>query len=522
MKKLNALILSASLLITSVAAHAATGRSRADRDDISGRRARTEIKTSGKDRQSNPYVSKSPVKAPPQGSWVSIGQGTYLEDLLTYYYEIPLNLRWQVEIEECSENPGWYRFIPYGEGSPIAEHYGYPDNTYMYINATDPEKVYAEDFWPYEEEISNLVPETGWPENYMRYGFLADGIITFMPGSFGIGVGSGWQQTTNYTGMMLALPGASLPDETLTATSPYCADNNEFEIKVEVGGDIKELYMHTVDGEWPIEYYDPYQIVDEGVKVEPKSGTFTYKPESSGIYTVLFAGLDDNGDMLNATYTCVIAVFDEPENWEPIGRGKMSESIFSSVYNEIDIEELEFDVEESISTPGIYRLVNPYAGHSVLWTTNLGHNHNHYMIINASDPDRVYVEPYAVGIEYLCGESAIWSRAGSCLMEGVDPEDIEYSGYYGKLEDGVITFPDYTMMLSEKEFYDGEFLCCGIDFRIELPKRDGIDNINADTPDDGRTAIYNLHGVMVNGQNLPAGIYLEHHASGKVTKKVIK
>ena len=67
----------------------------------------------------------------PEGTWKSIGKGTYCEDLLTYYTDVPLNLRWDVEIEQNEDAPGWYRFAPYVEGSPIAEYYGKADNSFL-------------------------------------------------------------------------------------------------------------------------------------------------------------------------------------------------------------------------------------------------------------------------------------------------------------------------------------------------------------------------------------------------------
>ena len=122
-----------------------------------------------------------------------------------------------------------------------------PTIHYLY-NATDPDQVYMEDFLPYQEEISNVVPATGWPDlpEYQRYDKLVDGVISFELGLFGIGIGEGWKTTSLFNGFHLTLPGVSLPDNTLIASTPYCTDDNKFEISVEVGGDIKELYMQVI------------------------------------------------------------------------------------------------------------------------------------------------------------------------------------------------------------------------------------------------------------------------------------
>lgn len=510
------------LVSASLSSGATVGKTRIVRDGDSPRYLTVESEPLQGKPASESCGPRTKFKSPPAGAWESIGEGTYLEDLLTYYQDVPLNLKWKVDIEESKETSGWYRFIPYYAGSPIAEYYGSPDNTYIYINATDPDKVYVEDFLPYQEEISNVVPATGWPDlpEYQRYGKLVDGIISFELGSFGIGIGEGWKTTSLFNGFQLALPGASLPDNTLIASAPYCTDDNKFEISVEVGGDIKELYMQVIEGEWPIEYYDPYDIIDFGEKIEAKSGIFTFEPQSPGIYTAQFAGVNVDGELINATHTCMIGVFEDSDKWHSIGKGKMTESVFSSVYNELNPEIMEFEIEESNDIPGLYRLVDPYAGHSVLGKSASLHSHKHYMVINASDPERVYIEPFAVGVEYQCGEAAIWSRAGSCLMEGVTPAEIEESGYYGKREGNIITFEDYTVMLSEKDFYDGEFLCCGTGFSIELPETDGVISIEQEPA--GESAYYNMQGMKVNRQTITPGVYIVRQASGKVSKVTVR
>lgn len=460
------------------------------------------------------------VRKAPAGNWEPIGQGTYSEDLLTYYWDVPVGLRWAVDIEESAEQPGWYRFIPYGPGSPIAEYYGSPDGNYLYINATDPDKVYVEDFWPYQEEISNLVPDTGWPaDSYQYYGTLSEGIISFKPGSFAIGVGTGWQQTSMHDGFMLALPGYKLTDYSLSVKAPYCADDNNFEIHIRKGESLVTLYMLIVAGEEPVWYVDPYRIVDEGEVLEAGTDVVAYSPTQAGIYTALVAGLDDSGELCNAAHACFIAIDEEPGAWRLIGTGKLNESAYASVYDEIDPVEVDVEVEENINTPGYYRVVNPYAAHPYLGDYVLECAHNHYLYVNATDPARVYIEPSAIGVDYQCGEAALWSRAGSCIQEGVDPDEIEAADYYGKLEDGCITFPCYALLLSEKTFSDGEFLGCADDFRLELPDGSGIGSVSVGQI--SAPVYYNLQGVRVDMDRAAPGVYIRS-LDGRTSKVFVR
>ncbi len=89
------------------------------------------------------------------GEWKSIGTGVYHEDLATYFnlYApfIDEGLKWNVEIEENTGTPGYYRFQPYCKYTPMADVMGYPDDTYMYIHAEDPQKVWMEDVSFFED-----------------------------------------------------------------------------------------------------------------------------------------------------------------------------------------------------------------------------------------------------------------------------------------------------------------------------------------------------------------------------------
>lgn len=434
----------------------------------------------------------------PEGTWKSIGKGTYCEDLLTYYTDVPLNLRWDVEIEQNEDAPGWYRFAPYVEGSPIAEYYGKADNSFLYVNATDPYKVYTLDFLPYNEEISCLVPEVGWPaDQYFRYGIFQDGIVSFELQSFAIGVGQGWQATTLYQGFKLAMPGVTIPDYTAKINAAACADDNSFKVNLTLGDSFDKVYFLAKAGEYPTYYIDPYEIIDFGEEIDPTQ-PLVFNADAPGLYTLLVCGADAEGNVLNYASCFVVAAYIDSD-WKYIGKGQLDESAFTSMYDEIAAETVEVDVEESTVTPGLYRVVNPYASHSFLknYTADAakGHNHNHYLYVNASNPEQVYIEASPTGVEYLMGPTIVWSRAGSCIADGVPTEDIVTAGYFGSLVENVITMPYYTLLVSEQDLYEGEFFATGEDFKLVLPESDGVADVIVVA--DGVESVYNLQGQRV-------------------------
>lgn len=458
----------------------------------------------------------APAKAAPAGEWKAIGTGEYAEDLLTFYTDIPAGLQWEVEVEQNVENPGWYRFVPYHEKSPIAALYG-ADDEYLYINATDDMKVYAEDFYPYNEEISNLTSTTGWPENYAFYGMLVDGIISFEPYSFAIGYGDGWQQTSVNGGLKLALPGYHLPDYSIGVEAPYCVDGTvEFTIKR--GKDIATLKFMVMEGEQPVSYIDPYMVVDDGEEVAADQTSVTYTATAPGIYTALVAGLDVDGNLVDCRHSCFIVAHPAAEAWKSIGTGVFHEDVYSSFYDEIDAVDLTVEIEENVEEPGYFRLVDPFKSHPVLAQYCLDHGHKHYIYINATNAEQVMVEPSPLGLSYICGEAAMWSRANSALSEGATVDEVVTAGYFGTLADGVITLPAGTAMISEKDFYEGEFLCATGQFKVTLPEGwQGIADVVI--PETEGAVYFNLQGIEVDAASLVPGIYIERTAT--TARKVV-
>lgn len=117
--------------------------------------------------------------AAPDGEWQKIGTGRYYEDLFTFFSNDYRGLNWEVEVEQSATDAAWYRLAPYAVESAVTKAYGGTDNTYLYINTTDPTKVYVEDFTMFGHyEFTQVVPECGWKLGD-RYATLTNGIISW-------------------------------------------------------------------------------------------------------------------------------------------------------------------------------------------------------------------------------------------------------------------------------------------------------------------------------------------------------
>lgn len=131
--------------------------------------------------------------------------------------------------------------------------------------------------------------------------------------------------------------------------------------------------------------------------------------------------------------------------WKSIGMCKYTDDYVPSVFNVASVT-YPVEVEESMTQPGLYRLVNPYgADYPYNDPGDYDPDNNYYLTINAVDPTKVYIEESPMGFDYGYGEFTFFSIAGLRIAQG-NPAAAE--GYYGKVTNGVITFPKGSLLIA--------------------------------------------------------------------------
>lgn len=146
----------------------------------------------------------------------------------------------------------------------------------------------------------------------------------------------------------------------------------------------------------------------------------------------------------NGTYSFSVM---RPSPFKPLGKGIYTDGIMMGLYN---IEQLTYyvEVEESLTTPGIYRVKNPYAYGVFEYTeeADMVSNDPYYMVVHAEDPDKVYVEEFSTNMIWdpSLGVMSFCSYAYMLLINGNDPDLIAKNGYFGTAKNGVITIPGGT------------------------------------------------------------------------------
>lgn len=159
--------------------------------------------------------------------------------------------------------------------------------------------------------------------------------------------------------------------------------------------------------------------------------------------------------------------------WKPLGKGLFRDDMVTALYL-VDNYEFEVDMEESLSTPGLYRLVTPYKNYP---TNPATLTTDTYMEVDATDPDHVFFRRYDTGMNWGNGNIIINSIAGDYYVSGRFDEAKE-EGLCGVLKDGIITFPERTLLVKD-ETVAGEnnykIANANNKFRLKLPGTPDLD-----------------------------------------------
>ncbi len=474
----------------------------------------------------NAYAQSDDRTTIPDGEWTVLGEGTYYEDVFTMMHW-QRNNHWPVTVEESVEQPGWYRFVAYGDGCPesISKYLpGTPDNeSYMYINATDPERAFipVSTFGGSLNVCSYVVENQFDSEKYLNF---TDGTFTGPEGCIAyqaVGAGERWSLGNFFENFRLVLPESTSRDYRFKiSATKSCSEDNTFTYTIEtIGVDVKSYKACIVPGYFngtaeEIEYADIH-----GTAIH--EGDNTCKGDSRGRYSLIVISYGDNNDIGAVNSTYFYYMDDEADQWLPLGEATYYEDVLGSIYPDMTTEKLTVDIEVHKDRPGYFRIVEPYKNHPYFlnYTTMYRphDNHKHYLYINAEDPEAVYLEDMPAGVNLGYGDASIFSAAYKYLCDGLTKEEIADLDLFGTHEGREITFPDNSLILVERQYKNGLFVQAEAPmFRITLPKSAGIDEIATDA-DGGQAIYYNLQGVRVD--NPSGGMFIRRQ--GRTTEKVI-
>lgn len=190
------------------------------------------------------------------------------------------------------------------------------------------------------------------------------------------------------------------------------------------------------------------------------------------------------------------------ETWTSLGTGTYVEDILTTFFS-VDNVSYSVEIQENSEMPGVYRLVNPYgAAYPYNESGDYDANENSYMVINASNPKRVYIETGETSTNWGYGNFVMSSVAYLRLSQGMTPEQVDELGVYGTMADGTITFPVSALLIAMTNYNSGSFYYANVNgkFLVALP--------GVDVKDYSVAVTYN--GILIDPDETP-------HATGELS-----
>ena len=164
--------------------------------------------------------------------------------------------------------------------------------------------------------------------------------------------------------------------------------------------------------------------------------------------------------------------------WKSIGTGLYTDDFLTPMFydpTKVPTPTYEVEIMENTETPGLYRVMDPYSNSVYPYAEDDCAPDGMYLVINATNPNQVYIPKQSIGFDWGYGEMSIQSYAAYFLEGGAASEgDLAAAGYFGKVENGVITLP----LLTNNGNPVSALLYCGNDvfltgsageFKIVLP-----------------------------------------------------
>lgn len=228
---------------------------------------------------------------------------------------------------------------------------------------------------------------------------------------------------------------------------------NEFVFTVSYGADIKSAYAVRLPLDISASQF--LEILGEaGVKQMGQSvqaGSYSLKPaasmEKSGYYTVMLFGYDEAGTLRKSTEAAVYVNLPD-DDYQTIGTLAYKDNIVSQVYTSGFSYSANVTLQESVTTPGKFRLVNAYSGHQTADKDGC----EHYIYLDITDPAYVEIHTSSTGLDLGDGLFVIGTY-GEAL--GYETDEAKEAGIpAGTLNGRTMTFPAQSI-LAKEQYYNG-------------------------------------------------------------------
>lgn len=345
--------------------------------------------------------------------------------------------------------------------------------------------------------------------------------------------------------LLLAL--AQLPahgeESQLTVNYSICADSDDgyvarTPLQISVSNDVAGVCLTLEVGNLVIPN-DDFSLYDaEGTLIPSMTleflKNFSFPNESASYgshrWTFVTRAYDQFQNLCGGVANTVFA----PEKsgfWEDYADGEFTDLFFKGKRDTQGTYKVK--VQRHKNQPGRLRIVNPYAENPGIQDADRVERckqHPHYIYINAEDPDFVFVEESATGLDFGNGEVMVSSTVGSMLNlrtleDAKSPTidvaarlaEIKASGMTaGRMEGNRVLFPSGVLAFGETGHENLGLQSAGEGCLLELSGA-GIDEASADYSDNA--VYFDLNGMVVPNPTRP-GIYIKKQ--GVIVEKILK
>lgn len=415
-------------------------------------------------------------------NWVSLGTGTWSDD---FFYEVT---GIDVEVLQAQENPKIFRVMLDYEAVAEAADAEANGNQSTYTNITlleegdelmgasitEPNLVYWTKFkngydnsgtdWVYMHPMDfslnwSRFNNTSYVDSYQENGLPAkivlSGLILLE------GTTQGYAPCQNGQSVAtLVFPGVKIYD--YSATLQYAGlftnpDNEVFalaDLKI-TGADAKKAKAMAVvvSGDADASAVADAIAAGDFEATEVKEGRLELPmpEEASGKMQIVVAFIAD-GEVGNFV-TAPFEYYAGENPWKSLGTGYYTEDIIYSTFTQAGATlTYEVEIDESNSTPGLYRLKTPYAYWAEWWGEGNGEED---ILIHAEISNGVYIPDQLIGLTYDGTPMSIETRGGYLISANSDYDPSEIIAAkpeaFGKIENGVISFPVFKTQNSAGE-----------------------------------------------------------------------
>ena len=415
--------------------------------------------------------------------WRSLGKAIVRDDLIASMFSVD-NLMWEVEMQENELEPGFYRLVnPYNTLDYLYNEEGDfdPSPHYFYIHAEDPDAVYFERTylgvdWGYGDfnvwSIADYFVQGGNDPADVKaagyYGTLKEGVITFPTQGILINLPdynpTGFYYANAHGLFAIVLPGYSMKDFSSALEFSGIFTNIADEVfavgNLTLGEDVEVAKAVVVEAD-----ADPEAVADaiaagdlESVDVAAGQIYVPVSEDMRGKLQIVVAVLD--GSDVKSVASANFEYYGGGGNpWQSLGQGYLLDNFIITMYladaateTPWEPQMYEVEIQESTETPGLYRVVNAFAGVAEL--ISVGYTPTP-IEVDATNPNTVFIMPQFSGVTDADGDISI-ATYGGYLLTRYSMSDLN-PGYFGQLEDGVIIFPSFYS--SDKSFtFQGLFI----------------------------------------------------------------